>query len=783
MYVGVPARGTVTLFNQTLLPAHFSWGKLQGKQASLCSVCYTPPTGTLGPNAKMEVVVELTANTDMELTEVAGVCEIEGMLEPLVLGFFSKAKGLHISYSLPTADRPAGDGENPTVLVLDFGRNVLLLKSVTKQLVITNHTAIPAPFHLEAEYFTGRPPSPPSESSTDPRPRPLNLRRQIHHVPAKKVEEKVHQDFISSLLAHRKGAAFFVQPAFGTLGPFAMQTVDVTAFTNMWGDYSDHLVCRVADLEPVVIPMKMSVRGCPVYFQMTGPQLEMQTQGPIIRFGTHVSGGDTVSRSLRLNNTSPYNIRMDWETYNQEVGDRKLVDLVVWYGDAFPLKDADGNEVLGGKPASSESATRSWDWSHTPSSSRASSSLQSQSCPEEEEEEEEEDEEEEEGTPQALVPPKKLVSVHLRAHEGNPSDYPYCITPQQIVVPAGGSSTIHVSFTPLTLSSSSTDARCAGFALGFMSLDSKVASCIPGKVERAEGYELEPLRLDLQASVKPAHLSVQMDDEEEALEFYAVASDLIQHKGREKNKEVLRDSILTRNLQLKNTTEMRLYFRLSTQPPFSVLLPRIRGGTGSSDHRAEEPHFLILRPQHNLQVKVGFHSSLALLACLSQPEDQLPPTVKLIHTDTGERKLCFQQNLAIEYSNNSVQLLPLCANLALPTLCLSETSLDFGTCYVGQTQVKEVFLCNRGASCSYWTAVVDLGEETGPFTVTPVSGVLEHSVAPCRQPLQISFTASDQSQTTATVTLHGILGEPPISLHVQGRGSFDERFVSLLDNA
>lgn len=42
------------------------------------------------------------------------------------------------------------------------------------------------------------------------------------------------------------------------------------------------------------------------------------------------------------------------------------------------------------------------------------------------------------------------------------------------VVPAGGSSTMHVSFTPLTLSGPSSDARCEGFALGFMSLDSKV---------------------------------------------------------------------------------------------------------------------------------------------------------------------------------------------------------------------------------------------------------------------------------------------------------------------
>ena len=43
-------------------------------------------------------------------------------------------------------------------LVLDFG-DVNLRRAVTKQLIITNHTAIPAPFNVEVEYFTGYNPS------------------------------------------------------------------------------------------------------------------------------------------------------------------------------------------------------------------------------------------------------------------------------------------------------------------------------------------------------------------------------------------------------------------------------------------------------------------------------------------------------------------------------------------------------------------------------------------------------------------------------------------------
>lgn len=40
---------------------------------------------------------------------------------------------------------------------------------------------------------------------------------------------------------------------------------------------------QVGDLEPMLIPMQMTVKGCPLYFQMTGPRPEDQNQGPIIQ--------------------------------------------------------------------------------------------------------------------------------------------------------------------------------------------------------------------------------------------------------------------------------------------------------------------------------------------------------------------------------------------------------------------------------------------------------------------------------------------------------------------
>lgn len=69
---------------------------------------------------------------------------------------------------------------------------------------------------------------------------------------------------------------------------------------------------------------------------------------------------------------------MDWETYNVDQNDHKLVDLVVAYGDAFPVKDADGNEVLSGAlRISGGNIQAAWERNQTPGSEGTNASLQS----------------------------------------------------------------------------------------------------------------------------------------------------------------------------------------------------------------------------------------------------------------------------------------------------------------------------------------------------------------------------------------------------------------------
>ncbi|XP_069559633.1 deleted in lung and esophageal cancer protein 1 [Brachyistius frenatus] len=764
-YLGVPSKGTVTLFNQTLLPSHFSWmAELQGKQASLCEASFDPSSGTLGPNASMEITVSFTCHTELELTEVVALCEVQGMNSPLVVGIVApKPKTLSVSYSLPSVCSQQDD-QSASTLVLDFGDDVILKRAVTKQLLITNQTAIPAPFTIEAQYFTCSASKPNNQSEK------RFVQNPPHSVQAKEVEEKTYEKF---LLAHGKGAAFLVVPQSGLLGPFDTQTVDVTACTDMWGKYRDHLICKVGELDPVVIPMQMTVRGCPLYFQMTGPRADDQYQGPILQFGTRLSRGDTVSRSLRINNPTMFDIRVDWEIYNIDDNDQKLVDVVVSCGDSFPLKDVDGNEVLSGALRLSDAnIQRAWKKTYNQGSEGTSFS---QSGHDTEEEFIPEDDLEE----NSLCPSpaqKNLISVHIRPHIGSLSDYPYCITPQQIVIPAKSSATVHVSFTPLTLSGSACESRCVGLALGFMSLDSEMAARVPGKVVRAQGLDLEPVRMNLLATVKPAVLSVQMEEDDGVLEFRALAGDLLR---AESDKElVVGEFDTTRTFQLTNTSEMPLNFTLETQPPFIVLNPQPRARSRTSSNLSTgDKQPLELQPQLSMQVKVAFHCSLPLLDHVYRTDEELPPGVMLIHRAGGHKKLRFQQSLLVHYSNNSLQTVPLQAHLDLCTLQLSADSVDFGFCFVGKTQTREIILHSRG-SHTYWKSLTTPDEgDAHVFRVTPDFGLLkpkELHVTSCSQRLQISFTPSDDREFRSTVVIQSPLVRSRLTLQLHGTGSSDD---------
>nr|XP_044610847.1 deleted in lung and esophageal cancer protein 1-like [Equus asinus] len=123
------------------------------------------------------------------------------------------------------------------------------------------------------------------------------------------------------------------------------------------------------------------------------------------------------------------------------------------------------------------------------------------------------------------------------------------------------------------------------------------------------------------------------------------------------------------------------------------------------------------------------------------------PGVDIQQNASGEKEMVFTQNLLLEYTNHTTQVVPLQAIVAMPELQLSTSWVDFGTCFVNQKQVCEVYLMNLSGCRSYWTVLMGQQEpDKGPvaFGVSPSSGLLEArpvNVPPSSVTLQVFFTA------------------------------------------
>nr|XP_048279441.1 deleted in lung and esophageal cancer protein 1 isoform X1 [Myodes glareolus] len=770
LYLGVPIKSTIVLVNGTLLPTRFHWGKLLGAQAALCTVTISPKRGLLGPSEERQLTFEFTAHTQETLTDLALPCHVSGMEKPLALGISGKPLGLRVTITISVEDSAASAVSSstqwpahPENLRLDFGSKVPLRTRVTRQLILTNYSPIQTPFTLKFEYFgssqdclnkkTSLPDMPPARLKT--------ARIQEH------LAKKEKMDFMESMLSHKKGAAFFPHISQGKLRAYQQLSIDITACANMWGEYWDDLLCMVGDLPVTVIPVYMAVVGCPISsLRNTCYSVAPLQKEPIIRFGTQISGGDTVTRTLRLYNSSPCEIRLDWETYVPEEKEDQLLELLVFYGPPFPLRDQAGNELVcpetpeGSSPGSPCPSNVSGSSQAVPSSGNCSGG--------------------------SKATEEQIISVILQEHERVPSGSMYQISPKQVVIPAGGHRTLYISFTPMVLDLDILNkVECTGYALGFMSLDKETEREIPGRMRRLQDFAVGPLRLDLNGFVRRAQLNTVLDSSG-CLDFRCQASDLIP-----KNPccGVLSDRLTTRHLKLINTTEILHYFRVLVSRPFFTS----QGGASwdsrachqqqCEDEMASSGPQLVLRPQENMLVDVSFSLSLELLSYQKLPADQMLPGVDIQQSENGEKQMVFTGNLLLSFTNQTFQEVPLRAVVAVPALQLSTSWVDFGTCFVNQSHTREVYLTNLSNCLSYWTVIMGQEEpakEDNAFGVSPGSGLLEArptNAPPVSIPLQVFFNPRSSLLYESTLVVEGVLSEKPCTLRLRGRGSYDERYV------
>ncbi|XP_070564757.1 deleted in lung and esophageal cancer protein 1-like [Ptychodera flava] len=784
VYVGVPVTNTIKLLNQTLLGTVYKWGKLEGTDASQCSVSIAPESGNLGSREELSLEVTFTAHQKGPVIDCKIPCQIEGMDNAIYLAMLCDVKGLSVTYTIPN---DISDTRSEVVegadLMLDFGKNIQLGSNPKKYVHLTNNSAIAAPFNIAVDYFiAGKPPTPPEmqkgSAKSNGQRRSLLGRTPNLSDPLSKTSSRAESDFSKAILRDGRGAAFVIHPETGILPPFGEQVIEITAFTDMWGHYNDTLIFNVDDLDPTVIPIEMSIEGCPLNFQMMAA---LKEQMPIVRFGTHVSGVPPVSRPMRVNNTSPYDIRVDWETYNLAEGDSKLIDLLVNIGDPFPLRDANGEEIIPEKDVKvvpMKLLPTDKFFVDTPDTDMTSIKRSAAT----------KDTDSKEGVEET----PKLITVRMREHEGIPGDQPFTIEPRQVVIPARSHVMLTASFIPFTNSMVEEGTDCVGYAQGFMSLDTQRIQTIRGYVSRQQALDVPPLRLDFTAHVKPAMLTIETLDDD-GMVYNTAASDLMQ------DGHLVHQFLKSQSCKLTNMTETPLNFKIVTHHPFVLVgmdpdADDEKGASAENRQKSAKRHHLSteseqfsLRPQYNLQVKAAFCLTMDLIHeyLYSLENDEDVEGVSLIVNET-ERKLQFSEHLEMRFNNDTIQTLPLSASITIPSLILSHEMLDFGTCLVGQQRELEIFLKNPTGSDCFWTATIDKASRAvnGMFSVTPASGFLEAHrthISKSKAYVKIQFTAKHNTDYECIFVFQGMLGEETRKLCVKGQGSYDGRHEALVN--
>ncbi|EDO45789.1 predicted protein [Nematostella vectensis] len=728
VYLNVPVSREVVLQNHTLLATHFQWKEIvDDKGDKGYTVTFEPSSGELGPRQALPVQMTFTGHRKGPLESLVTSCEVTGMDKPIWLDISTDVRGLNVTFETPKLLDLRRPDEIKTVdiestpLLLEF-ETVPLGEQGKATLVMTNTSAIRARYSLHVEHFkAAKPPSPPEGQPKNKNSRRLQgLLARTPNIadPLSKTATKAQADHSATVLRDGRGAAFILSPCEGELLPFGYQVVEVSAYNDMWGDYRDLLVCQVEGLDPVYIPIKMTVVGCPLNFQM------MKDQAPILRFGTHVSGAPSVQRSLRLNNTSPFDIRLDWGTYNIIRDDPQLLDMLVFYGQPLPLFDSKGQEQIPSPPP----------------------------------------------LPDSLCDELPLIQVKLQEHDGILSSKPFGVTPSQQIIPAKSHATMNVTFTPHT--DDPEGEACICYAAAYMSLDGQNVN-IPGRVSRKQGLEMARFRLDVTANIRPALLSVEMEEDKGA-HFTTAASDVL--KG---------DATKVHRFVMSNTTETPLNFRLEIPAPFRLVCTEPPPSAKSS--RPVPGGLTTVKPGKNIEVKVGFCLTRGLLELASSVDESGHDGCSLITKETGNRQLVFNRDLVVFFSNNTKQLIPLTASVDVPTFRLSEEVLDFGICLVGQEKELDLTLENPAESDSTWMVehdprYPDVTREV--FSITPSEGFLEghySHVSKNKTLLKVTFTARHNVKYKCVVMFRGRLQEQVQRLTLIGQGSYDGHHEALIN--
>mmetsp|Transcript_28938 Transcript_28938/g.67308 ORF Transcript_28938/g.67308 Transcript_28938/m.67308 type:complete len:2187 (+) Transcript_28938:98-6658(+) len=366
-FVGVPVVRTVTLTNLSNLSTKFKWERPMGIPTAF-DLKFEPAEGAMAEKESLEIKLTFTAGHTGVIDELFA-CVIFGMPRPLGFSMKASAKGVVVAYeNLPDATPappPLGAPKDPQYLgseplpqagampKLFFGDTVPLFERRTMRFVIRNLSAIAAPFNLAPHKFKVYVRPVRSWELSDPNSAHSKASRgNSQHYGRRRILDNAHEEKgpyrskegrahilrrlnakeDEKILQAGNGVAFSVSPAQGTLPPWGVAEVVVTAFNEMPGSYSDDLECHVEGAPLARLNLKMMVKGCPLSLVKGSAGVEV-VPPPLpswLRFSDVLVGSPEVTKLVRVRNEGPIGALVNWTV--REPDDSGPDDRVVEVG-------------------------------------------------------------------------------------------------------------------------------------------------------------------------------------------------------------------------------------------------------------------------------------------------------------------------------------------------------------------------------------------------------------------------------------------------------------------
>ena len=257
-----------------------------------------------------------------------------------------------------------------------------------------------------------------------------------------------------------------------------------------------------------------------------------------------------------------------------------------------------------------------------------------------------------------------------------------------------------------------------------------------------------------------------------------------------------RGRVYSQSLNLRNIRQCTIPFELSI--------------SDQSFLSFEPASVTTLVPQAKANVQCHLHLTQDLIDRFQNQNLENNPAlaskVQVKTTAEQGRRVRWREQLAVKFTQNEMeQVVPIDIRLYYPVLTVNIDRIDFGTCFLEQTRQREFSLKNLTCSSSAWSirkgnfgrfvlgkfpslrllVYANMPEAYEAFRIEPKSGILSTQLnskdRTVQQIISVYFTARHNQTYECQLLIEGLLGEPPISIHLSGEGSYDGKYEAVLD--